>query len=65
VYQKKFIKANRFIINLTNWLQGKNTIKGATQVSGDFLKLNFYMFERLQKKHNILDFHKCFWNIFH
>jgi hypothetical protein len=49
MYQKNFIKANKFITNLANWLQGKNTIKGATQVSGDFLKLNFCMFERSQK----------------
>jgi hypothetical protein len=36
---------------------GKMIIKGATQVSGHSLKLHFYMFERLQGKHNSLDFH--------
>jgi hypothetical protein len=51
--------------NLTNWLQGKKINKGATQVSGDFLELNFCMFERSQNKHNSLDCHKCFWNVFH
>jgi hypothetical protein len=45
----------------------KNTIiiKGATQMSGHSLKLHFCMFERSQGKHNNLDCHKCFWNIFH
>jgi hypothetical protein len=28
--------------------EGKNTIKGATQASGHFLKLHFCMFERSQ-----------------
>jgi hypothetical protein len=44
---------------------GKITIKGTTQVSGHFLKLHFYMFERSQGKHKSLDCHKVFWNIFH
>jgi hypothetical protein len=65
MYQIKFIKANRFITNLANWLQGKNIVKGATQVNGGFLKLIFCMFERSQKKHNSLDCDKCLWNIFH
>jgi hypothetical protein len=46
-------------------LMGKNTIKGATQVNGHSLKLNFDMFERLQVKHDTLNCHDCFWNIFH
>jgi len=44
---------------------GKIIVKGATQVSGHSLKLNFYMFEKSQEKHNSLNFHKVFWNIFH
>jgi hypothetical protein len=34
-------------------------------MSGHSLKLHFCMFERSQGKHNNLDCHKCFWNIFH
>jgi hypothetical protein len=45
--------------------KGKNTIKGATQVSGHSLKVYFCMFERSQVKHNSLDGHKFFGNIFH
>jgi hypothetical protein len=44
---------------------GKIIVKGATQVSGHSLKLNFYMFEKSQEKHNSLNCHKVFWNIFH
>jgi len=44
---------------------GKNTIKRTTQVSGCFLKVYFCMFERSQVKHNSLDCHKFFGNIFH
>ncbi len=44
---------------------GKIRIKGTIQVSGHFLKLHFYMFERSQGKHKSLDCHKVFWNIFH
>jgi hypothetical protein len=44
---------------------GKITVKGTTQVCGHSLKLQFCMFERSQGKHNGLDCHKCFWNIFH
>jgi hypothetical protein len=44
---------------------GKTTIKGPTQMNGHILKLYFYMFERSQVKHNSLDCHNCFWNIFH
>jgi hypothetical protein len=29
-------------------MEDKNTLKGATQVSGHFLTLYFYMFERSQ-----------------
>jgi hypothetical protein len=39
---------------------GKNTVKGATQVSGHSLKLRFYVFERSQAKHNNLDYHNVF-----
>ncbi len=39
---------------------GKNTVKGAPQVSGHFFKLHFCMFERSQRKHNNLDCHKKF-----
>jgi hypothetical protein len=37
---------------------GKNTVKGATQMSRHSLKLNFCMFERSQVKHNNLDCQK-------
>ncbi len=37
---------------------GKNTIKGATQMSGHSLKFCFCVFERSQGKHNNLDCHK-------
>jgi hypothetical protein len=43
----------------------KNIVKGATQLSGHSLKLHFGMFERSQGKHNSLDYHNFFWNIFH
>jgi hypothetical protein len=43
----------------------KNIIKGATQVNGHSLKLHFCMFERSQVKHNSLDYHNFFGNIFH
>jgi hypothetical protein len=43
--------------------QGKITIKGATQVNEQSLKLHFFMFERSQGKHNSLDCHN-FWEIF-
>jgi len=35
---------------------GKNTVKGATQVSGHSLKQHFCMFEIWQMKHNSLDY---------
>jgi hypothetical protein len=44
---------------------GKNTSKGATQMSGHFLILYFYMFEKLQGKHNSLNCHNVFENIFY
>jgi hypothetical protein len=44
---------------------GKIIIKGATQVNGHSLKLHFFMFEKSQGKHNSLDCHNFFWNIFH
>jgi len=40
-------------------------VKGATQVSGHYLKLHFCTFERSQVKHNSLDCHKNFKSIFH
>jgi hypothetical protein len=43
----------------------KIIVKGATQVSQHSLKLQFYMFERLQGKHNSLDCHNLFGIIFH
>jgi hypothetical protein len=43
---------------------GKNAVKGATQVNGHSLKLHFCVFEKPQVKHNSLDCHKDFWNIF-
>jgi hypothetical protein len=45
--------------------EGKNIIKGATQVNEHFFKFFFCMFEKSQEKHNSLDYHKSFWNIFH
>ncbi len=47
------------------WNKGKNIVKGTTQISGHSLKLHFYMFERSQSKHNNLNCHDFFWNIFH
>jgi hypothetical protein len=44
---------------------GKIIVKGATQVNGHSLKLHFCMFEKSQGKHNSLDCHNFFWNIFH
>jgi hypothetical protein len=44
---------------------GKIIIKGATQASGHSLKLYFCMFEKSQRKHNNLDCHNSFCNIFH
>jgi hypothetical protein len=44
---------------------GKNIVKGSTQVNGHSLKLQFYIFERSQVKHNSLDYHNYFWNTFH
>jgi hypothetical protein len=44
---------------------GKNMVKGATQVNAHFLKLHFCMFERSHVKHNSLDCHNVFGNIFH
>jgi hypothetical protein len=44
---------------------GKITIKGATQVNRHSFKLYFCMFEKSQRKHNSLDCHNNFWNIFH
>jgi hypothetical protein len=38
----------------------KNAVKWITQVNGHSLKLQFYMFERSQVKHNSLDCHKIF-----
>jgi hypothetical protein len=52
------------IIDNVFLLVGKIIVKGATQVSGQFLKLHFCMFEKSQKKHNNLDCHDVFWNIF-
>jgi hypothetical protein len=39
---------------------GKITVKGATKVSGHFLKLHFCMFEKSQGKHNSLNCDKFF-----
>jgi hypothetical protein len=44
---------------------GKIIVKIATQVSGHSLKLRFCMFEKSQGRHNSLDCHKFFKNIFH
>jgi len=43
----------------------KIIVKGATQKSGHSLKLHFCMFERSQGKHNNLNCHNFFGNIFH
>jgi hypothetical protein len=43
----------------------KKTIKGTTQISEYSLKPHFLIFERSQVKHNSLDCHHVFWNIFH
>jgi hypothetical protein len=43
------------IIKLKESCWGKNTIKGATGMSGHSIKLHFCMFERSQVKHNSLD----------
>jgi hypothetical protein len=63
-----FLKASEIVSFLKdpNALQkGKNTVKGATQVSAHSFKLYFYMFQKSKGKHNSLDYHKSFWNIFH
>jgi hypothetical protein len=39
---------------------GKNIIKGATQISGHFLKLHFCTFEKSLEKQNSSDCHKSF-----
>ncbi len=44
---------------------GKIIVKGTTQVCGHSLKLHFCMFEISQGKHNSLDCHNVFGNIFH
>jgi len=44
---------------------GKIIVNGTTQVSGHSLKLHFCMFERSQGKHNSLDCHNFFGNMFH
>jgi hypothetical protein len=51
----------------TRWfiMVGKNKVEGAIQVSGHSLKEHFCMFERSQRKHNNLDSHNSFGNIFH
>jgi hypothetical protein len=51
--------------NISKKIKGKNTIKGATQVNGHSLKLHFCTFEKLQVKHNSLDCHNVYWNVFH
>jgi hypothetical protein len=50
---------------LNNTYVGKNKVKVATQMSGHFLQLHFCMFEKSQMKHNSLDCHNFFRNIFH
>ncbi len=63
-----FSKTKHKVLQNYSWIHScssKITIKGATQVSGYSLKQYFCMFERSQGKHNSLDCHKCFWNIFH
>jgi hypothetical protein len=42
-----------------------NTVIGTTQMSGHSLTLHFCMFEKSQVKHNNLDCHNVFGNIFH
>ncbi len=44
---------------------GKIIVKGATKVSGHFLKLHFCMFEKSQGKHNSLNCDNFLLNIFH
>jgi hypothetical protein len=44
---------------------GKIAIKGTTQMRGHYFKLHFCMVEISQNKHNSLDCHNFFWNIFH
>jgi hypothetical protein len=39
---------------------GKNVVKGATKLSGHFLKLHFGMFEKSQVKHTNLNCHNFF-----
>jgi len=45
--------------------KGKNTMKGIPQVSAHFFRWHFCMFEKSQMKHNSLDCHNLFGNIFH
>jgi hypothetical protein len=44
---------------------GKIIVKGTTQVSGHSLKLHFCMFKISQRKHNSLNCHNFFGNIFY
>jgi hypothetical protein len=44
---------------------GKNIVKEAIEMSAHSLKLHFCMFEKSHVKHNSLDCHNFFWNIFH
>jgi hypothetical protein len=44
---------------------GKIIIKGTTQMSQHSLKLQFFMFEKLQAKHNNKDYRNNFKIIFH
>jgi len=54
-----------YYLNVTiDTYQGKNIVKRATQMSAHSLKLHFYMSKKSQVKHNSLDYHNCFWNIF-
>jgi len=44
---------------------GKIIIKGTTQMNRHSLKLQFFVFEKSQGKHNNLDCHNAFGIIFH
>jgi hypothetical protein len=61
IFACKFLVENGFVLLFH---LGKNIVKGVTQVNGHFLKLHFCMFERSHVKHNSLDCHNVFKNIF-
>jgi hypothetical protein len=62
-----FSKTKHRVLQSYSWIYsclGKIIVKGVTQVSGYSLKLLFCMFKRSQGRHNSVEGHNLFWNIF-